>query len=104
MHVQSYTSGVGFQIDITPSHALEGIPGGLPTAFGGTVPSTWDGYGVLIDMDNVKLAKYGNAFMSLEVDVQLPDQDGVVDSYLSDVGLMWGNPNHMGLLTNIGSL
>lgn len=102
VHVQSYTSGVGFQIDITPAHALEGIPGGLPTGFGGTVPGSWDGYGVLIDMENVRLAKYGNAFMTLEVDVQLPDQDGVTDSYLSDVGLMWGNPNHMGLLANIG--
>ena len=103
-HMTSYTSGVGFRVDIIPTNALEGIPGDLPdlAPFTGTVPSTWDGYGALLDLENVKLAKYGDTYMKLGIDVQLPGTDGVVDVYDSDVGIQFGNLNHHGLLQNIG--
>lgn len=100
--VSQYVAGVGFTADIMPAHALEGLPGDLPTGFGtGTVPSGWDGLAVLIDAETLKLAKYGSTYMQLEVDVQLPGQDGLVDSYISDVGLERGNGGHQGLMTGI---
>lgn len=101
-HVNQYIAGVGFTADIMPAQALESLPGDLPTGFGtGQVPSGWDGFAVLIDPETIKLAKYGNTYMQLEVDVQLPGQDGLVDSYISDVGLQRGNENHQGLMTGI---
>lgn len=101
--VVSYVGGNGMKIDIIPTTALEGIPGDLPSGggFGGSVPSTWDGYGVLVDMENVKLAKYGDNYMKLRTDRQLPDQTATVDEYFSDIGLQAGNINHHGLLSNI---
>jgi hypothetical protein len=97
----AYASGVGFTADIVPTRALEGIPGSRVGLTGGPVAGEWDGIGVLVDPENVRLAKYGDCYMQLEVDVQLPDQDGVVDSYKSDIGLQWGNPNHHALMTGI---
>lgn len=103
-HINQYVAGVGFTADIMPTQALESLPGDLPTGFGtGQVPSGWDGFAVLIDPETIKLAKYGNTYMKLEVDVQLPGQDGLVDSYISDVGLQRGNENHQGLMTGIDS-
>ena len=56
---------------------------------------------MLIDAETIQLAKYGNTYMQLEVDVQLPGQDGLVDSYISDVGLSRGNGSHQGLMTGV---
>ena len=52
-------------------------------------------------MENVKLAKYGSTYMKLETNIQVPGTDGVVDAYISDVGIQFGNLNHHALLTNI---
>jgi hypothetical protein len=96
----SYASGSGLHVELIPTRALEGIPG-AQVGLGATPVGEWDGIGALIDPENVKAAKYGDCYMQLEVDLQLPDQDGVVDAYKSDVGLQWGNPNHHGLITGI---
>ena len=103
VEVTSYMSGTGFTVDIVPTHALEGR-GGEMVGTGGApfvAPDAWDGLAVMIDPENVKCAKYGDTYLKLETDVQLPDQDGVVDSYISDVGLQWGMPEHHLLLEGI---
>jgi len=103
VEVTSYISGTGFEVDIVPAHALEGRGGELVgtgnPAF--VAPDAWDGLAVMIDPENVKCAKYGDTYLKLETDVQLPDQDGVVDSYISDVGLQWGLPEHHLLMEGI---
>lgn len=96
----SYATGSGMHMELIPTRALEGIPG-AHVGLGATPVGEWDGIGALIDPENVKLAKFGDCFMQLEVDLQLPDQDGVVDAYKSDIGLQWGNPNHHALITGI---
>lgn len=93
--VKRYLSGCGAEVDLLPCHALEGIPGT------GSTPTNWDGYAVLIDMSKVKMAQFGDTYMKLAVDVQEADRDGVLDEYISDVGLEGGNLSHHGLITGV---
>lgn len=92
--VKRYMAGCGVEVDLLPMHALEGVPGS--SAIG-----TWDGYAVLMDMTNLRLAKFGNTYMKLAVDLQEGDRDGVIDEYISDVGLQGGNLSHHGLITGV---
>lgn len=94
VHMTEYHAGCGAVVDVITDHALEGIPGS--STVGG-----WDGDAVLVDPENVKLAVFGGDYMKLEIDLELPDMDGLVDSYLSDVGLQWGNGSHHARITGV---
>jgi hypothetical protein len=87
VHMTEYHSGTGAVMDVITDHALEGVPGS-------STVTGWDKEAVLVDPENVKLAVFGSDYMKLEVDLELPDMDGLVDSYISDVGLQAGNAAH----------
>jgi hypothetical protein len=84
----------GVSVDIVTDHALEGVPAATAT-------SGWDGYACLVDPANIKKAVFGGDDTKLQIGVQLPDQDGLVDAYLSDVGLQAGHSSHHGTITGV---
>lgn len=101
VQVTEYYSGTGNSVKIVTDHALEGVRGELQNIGAAPTPADWDGFAVLVDPANVKKAVFGGTDLQLQVDVQLPDQDGLVDAYIADNGLEWGSPDHHGLLTNV---
>lgn len=94
VQVNEYLTGSGVTVDLITTNALEGVPGA-------TANGTWDGYACLVDPENIKKAVFGGCDTQLELDLQLPDQDGLVDSYKSDVGLQYGHASHHGLITGV---
>lgn len=94
VQVVEYQAGSGATIDIVTDHALEGIPSATST-------SGWDGYAVLVDPENVKKAVFGGDDAKLQIGLQMPDQDGLVDAYLSDVGIQSGHGSHHGTITGV---
>lgn len=104
VEVISYQTGYGATLDVVTDHALEDVPGQkLGVSIGAPAPydQSFDGYAVLIDPEHVKKAIFGGTDTQLQVEVQLPDQDGLVDAYISDVGLQYGHPGHHGLIKGI---
>lgn len=96
VHMNEYHTGGGSVVDVVTDHALEGIPGS-------STVTGWDKEAVLVDPTDVRLAIFGGDFCSLQQDVQLNDSDGVVDTYISDVGLQYGHASHHGRITGVVS-
>lgn len=87
VNVTEYHSGTGFTAELISDHSLEG--------------AVWDGYGALIDAQDVKMACMPNGELKLLEDQQLPDVRGVVDSYEADCGLQYGHPSKHRKLTGV---
>lgn len=87
VRIRNYMSDSG-DVKIVTDHALEGY---------------YADYGVLMDMDDVALAHMPGRDTKLKVGVQLPDQDGVVDEYLSEVGLQWGETRKHGVFSDFNA-
>lgn len=96
VHMTEYHSGTGSVIDVITDHALEGVPGS-------STVTGYDKKAALLDPENIKLAVFGGDFLKLEVDLQLKDSDGLVDSYISDVGLQAGNGAHHSAIDGVVS-
>lgn len=92
--LENYQSGSGIKVKLMPCNALEGVPGS-------SAVSGWDGYAVLIDMTDVRIAKFGDAYMKLARDLQEGDRDGTLSAIISDCGLAGGNLSHHGLITGV---
>ena len=84
----------GTVLDIVACDVLEGLPGASSL-------STWDGYGVLVDPEDMSKVVFGGDDLVFAQDVQFKEEDGVVDAYLSDVGFDPGNPNKHGAVVGV---
>jgi hypothetical protein len=65
--------------------------GSLMTTVHDQLVDDWAGYGLVVDLENVKLrymsGKEGNRLGMLRTNIQANDADGEEDEYLSELGL-----------------
>lgn len=94
VHVDAYRTGAGTDIEIITADALEGLPGS-------TTNGVYDGYAVLMEMNEKKKVVFGGDDMKYAEGVEFKDMDGKVNAYLSDVGYQPGDPRKDGHMTGI---
>lgn len=94
VHVDAYRTGGGTDIEIITADALEGLPGS-------TTNGVYDGYAVLMEMNDKKKVVFGGDDMKYAEGVEFKDMDGKVNAYLSDVGYQPGDARKDGLITGI---
>jgi len=70
---------------------LQTTHGTLSTVIHDQLTNDWDGYALVVDLDNIKLRYMrdsdGNRLGVLNTNIQAPDADGIRDEYLSEIGL-----------------
>lgn len=57
------------------------------------------GYGIVLDMEELKYRPLANRDTRLMTDIQLPDEDGTKDMYITEAGLEFRMPSKHGLIT-----
>lgn len=96
VNVESIRTGLGLDVDIITSDVLS-------HDYGSTATGVYDGYAYLLDTAGKGLATFNGDYMKYAENVQLPDQDGRADAFLSDVGFIPGDARKDGLMTGITS-
>ena len=61
--------------------------------------SIYGGYGLVLDMENVRYAYLEGRDTKLHTNIQAPDQDGIMDEYLTECSLEVRNPDTHFLIT-----
>lgn len=94
VNIETIRTGLGLEVDIMTSDVLSGL-------YGSTATGVYDGYAYLLDTAGKGMATFNGDYMKYAENVQLPDQDGRADAFLSDVGFIPGDTRKDGLLTGI---
>lgn len=96
VNIETIRTGLGLEVEVITSDVLSG-------EYGSTATGVLDGHAYVLDTAGKGLATFNGDYMKYAENVQLPDQDGRADAFLSDVGFIPGDTRKDGLMTGITS-